>query len=394
MKCNYQPSALPNTRIDVADVLRAVAIAGIVLIHFIEHLNFYAFPEPQSELWAAINSHVWDITFFVFSGKMYAIFALLFGLSFFIQHDNQAQRGSDFRPRFLWRMVLLMAWGILDTIFYNGDILLLYAACGVVIIPLIRASNKVLITTAIILLLQPIELGCIAVGLVNGGTALPDIGVGALFDGLFPAQAEGSLGDVMAAGIRYGIPMNFLWAIANGRFTQVIALFLIGIYLGRKRLFYNENNNLRIWKRLLVISLTLWAVFIPAEAFLPEMITVPTAQHGLGIALKMWLNFAMMTTYVSAIVIVFYTTRFGKKLSVIAPYGRMTLTHYIGQSVIGTFLFYNWGLGLYRTVGVTASLGMGAALIVLQWLFSHWWSKTHKRGPLEEIWSRLTWINK
>ena len=104
----YTPSTLPNTRIDVADVLRGIAIGGIVLIHFIEHLNFYNFPAPSSRFWAAMDKAVCDTTFYLLAGKMYAIFATLFGLSFYIQHDNQAQEGIDFRPRFVWRMVLLM----------------------------------------------------------------------------------------------------------------------------------------------------------------------------------------------------------------------------------------------------------------------------------------------
>ena len=141
----YAPSLKPNTRIDVADILRGIAIAGIILIHFIEHLNFFLFPEPKNELWNTINTAVWDSTFFLLAGKMYAIFAMLFGLSFFIQHDNQAQKGIDFRPRFAWRMVLLMIFGLFDLLFYNGDILTVYAACGLMIIPLIRASNKVII---------------------------------------------------------------------------------------------------------------------------------------------------------------------------------------------------------------------------------------------------------
>ena len=102
MKYIYSASSLPNTRIDVADILRGIAIAGIVLLHFIEHLNFYSFPEPTG-----LDQAVWDTAFFIFGGKMYAIFALLFGLSFFIQNDNQAKKGVDFRPRFLWRMLLL-----------------------------------------------------------------------------------------------------------------------------------------------------------------------------------------------------------------------------------------------------------------------------------------------
>ena len=110
----YLPSSKPNTRIDVADVLRGIAIGGIVLIHFIEHLNFYNFPDAPTPLWEAVNKIVWDTTFFLLAGKMYAIFALLFGLSFYIQHDNQAQKGEDFRLRFAWRMVLLMLFGLFD----------------------------------------------------------------------------------------------------------------------------------------------------------------------------------------------------------------------------------------------------------------------------------------
>ena len=54
----YAPSLKPNSRIDVADILRGIAIAGIILIHFIEHMNFFLFPEPKNDLWATINSTV------------------------------------------------------------------------------------------------------------------------------------------------------------------------------------------------------------------------------------------------------------------------------------------------------------------------------------------------
>ena len=151
----YKPSTLPNTRIDVADILRGIAIGGIVLIHFIEQLNFYLFRDPSTPFMGWLNDAVWETTFFLLAGKMYAIFSLLFGLSFFIQHDNQAQKGVDFRPRFLWRMVLLMCFGLFDLLFYNGDILTVYAVCGVLIVPFIRASNKVLIWATVFFMLQP-----------------------------------------------------------------------------------------------------------------------------------------------------------------------------------------------------------------------------------------------
>ena len=154
----YTPSDKPNTRIDVADILRGIAIAGIILIHFLEHMNFWNFPSPKNEFWASLNQEIFDGTFFLLAGKMYAIFAMLFGLSFFIQHDNQAQKGIDFRPRFLWRMILLMLFGIFDLMFYNGDILFIYGVCGVIIIPLIRASNKLIWALIVLMLMQPVEL--------------------------------------------------------------------------------------------------------------------------------------------------------------------------------------------------------------------------------------------
>ena len=111
----YQPSPLPNTRVDAADILRGIAIAGIILIHFLEHMGFYLYPVKPTP----VDTAIWDTVFFMLAGKMYGIFAMLFGLSFFIQHDNQAKKGVDFRPRFVWRMILLAAWGVIDLVFYN-----------------------------------------------------------------------------------------------------------------------------------------------------------------------------------------------------------------------------------------------------------------------------------
>ena len=137
----YTPSLKTNSRIDVADILRGIAIGGIVLIHFIEQLNFYKFPPASCEFMASLNQTVWDSLFFMLASKMYAIFSMLFGLSFFIQHDDQAQQGKDFRPRFLWRMVLLFCWGLFDLLFYNGDILTVYAVCGVLVVPFTRSPH-------------------------------------------------------------------------------------------------------------------------------------------------------------------------------------------------------------------------------------------------------------
>jgi uncharacterized protein len=390
----YRPSDRPNTRIDVADILRGVAIGGIILIHFIEQLNFYVFPEPSSPFWGAVNQGVWDTVFFLLAGKMYAIFAMLFGLSFFIQHDNQAQKGVDFRLRFLWRMVLLFMFGLFDLLFYNGDILCVYAACGVLVIPLIRASDKVLKVIAFLLLLQPIELVYVIIGAIDPSASPLDLGSLDHFNAVAVAQEHGSIFDVAIAGLRHGQQVNFLWAIENGRLTQTIFFFLVGIMLGRRRLFYNEGNNLALWKTVLRGAAVAFVILVPLYYIVPKQFDSACISNSLNVMLNMWKNLSMMLMIVSGITLLYYQTDAKKWLIKIAPYGKMSLTNYLSQSIFGAMLFYNWGFGLYRYCGHTVALMMGAGFILLQYLFCTWWLKNHRRGPFEELWARLTWIKK
>ena len=383
---HYQPSTLPNTRIDAADLLRAVAVGGIIMLHFIEHLNFYSFP-PLTKF----DEAVWDVAFFVLSNKMYAIFAMLFGLTLFVQHDNQAQRGFDFRPRFAWRMVLLFGFGLLDLLFFNGDILTVYAVCGLLVLPLVRASNRVVLAFALLLALQPVELFYFVGSLVNPGLQPLNLGSDDLFVSILPAQEGGSWLDVAWAGLRYGLPVNFTWALEHGRFTQTLFLFLLGLWLGRRRMFYDEGRNAAVWRRTLVWSLAAFAVLCPLRYTVPQLFTSACAQASLTVMLDMWKNLAMMLFYVSALTLAYHRTRARRLLSGLLPYGKMSLSNYIGQSVVGGFVFYHWGLGLYAVSGHAMSLALGVVFILLQYTFCRLWLRSHKRGPLEQLWHNATW---
>lgn len=392
MKCNYAPSTLPNTRIDVADVLRGIALAGIVLIHCIEHFNFYSFPAPASEFMAKLDQGIWDTVFFLLAGKMYAIFATMFGLSFFIQHDNQAQQGKDFRWRFAWRLVLLFCFGLFDLCFYNGDILTVYAVCGFFVIPLIRASNKVLGIIFALLIIQPIELIYIIGALFNPELTPLNLGSGQYFGTMMPAQANGTFFEALWASLSCGLPCNFLWAIENGRLTQTIYLFIVGIYIGRRRLFYNEGDNLKTWKKVLLWATVGFAVLWPAYEYLPAMADNRTIAKSLNVMLNMWKNFAMMLMIVSGIVLLFYQTKAKKSLMAFSYFGRMSMSNYIIQAILGSFLFYGWGLALHLTCRHTVSFLIGIGMLIVQMVFSYYWFRNHKRGPLEAIWRKLTWL--
>lgn len=387
MSPTYQASSLPNTRVDAADILRGIAIGGIVMLHFIEHMNFYRFP-PLTTL----DRVVWDTMFFLCGGKMYAIFSLLFGLSFYIQHDNQAKKGKDFRFRFAWRMVLLMGFGLIDLLFFNGDILTVYAVGGLLVLPLIRLSNKALGWIAIFLALQPIELFYLAWGSINPSVAPLSLGSGELFGALIEPQSHGTLFEVATAGIVYGFRINFYWAIENGRLTQTLFLFILGILMGRTRFLYLEGDNSQRWVRTMVASIVALFFILPVQQTLPALVENSCISHSLQVMLTMWRNAAMMLFMVCAVTWTYHCTQWGKRLIAIAPYGKMSLTNYLGQSVIGGFVFYGWGLGLYQYSGHSLSLLLGILCVLLQYTFSRWWLHHHSRGPLESLWKRLTWI--
>ena len=144
-------------RVEVADAIRGIAVAMILLIHSIEHFNLYNQTDPDSPLMRLCDQMVWDSLWFTVAGKAYAIFALLFGFSFYIMDRNAAQRGEDFRLRFCWRMVLLFLFGCLNAAFFCGEVLVLYSIVGFVLPLVCRMKTRSLLILAAILMLQPIE---------------------------------------------------------------------------------------------------------------------------------------------------------------------------------------------------------------------------------------------
>lgn len=109
--------------------------------------------------------------------------------------------------------------------------------------------------------------------------------------------------------------------------------------------------------------------------------------------LNSWYNLFFMLCIVASFLLLYWTCN-GKVQKLLAPYGRMSLTDYVSQSIVGSFLYFGYGLELHKVCGTTCSLLVGIVFLILQVLFAHWWFRHFKRGPLETVWHRLTWIGK
>ena len=218
------PILKPSERLKVVDSLRGFALLAIVLLHNLEHYNLYFIPDFYPEWLQSIDKFFWDMIFFLFAGKAYATFSLLFGFSFYIQFSNARKKGIDFRGRFAWRMFLLFLFSQFHALFYNGDILLLYAVVGLVLIPVCKLSDKNVLVIALFLLLQPYEWGRLLYTAFNPDYAITNRYVPyAILSGQVTSQ--GTFWGVLCSNIWTGQLYSNIWQVEAGRLFQTAGLF-------------------------------------------------------------------------------------------------------------------------------------------------------------------------
>ena len=390
----YKTTFQLNTRLHVADALRGIAIVGILLLHNIEHMNFSRYPEVTNELLKWLDKATFDGMFFTFGGKMYSIFAVLFGLSFYIQNDNQMQKGKDFTLRFMWRMFLLLIFGALNTFFYNGDILVAYALFGFLLPFVGKLNTKPLAAITCFLLLQPLEIYQLVSALLNPEYRLINANSWKYYRIMMESQANGTIWECGRDSLMYGQLANLKWNIANGRMTQLPGLFFLGIFLGRLRLFYNEKNNLKTWLGILTLSLIVFFPVYGLYNMLPSSIGRREILSPLMLLCKSWYNLSMTFIYISLLVLLFYfSKRVNRWMMKLTAFGKASMTNYFMQSIVGAMLYYGWGFALFRYCGPTVSLLIGFVMLMAQYYFCRWWFKTHEHGPMESLWKKLTWLN-
>lgn len=367
---------LKMNRVEVVDALRGFAVVAIMLLHFIEHFIYGVYPDATSETAALINQGVWDSLFFIFAGKSYTIFALLFGFTFIVQQRNQESKGNDFGGRFAWRLVILMLFATLNAAFFpGGDVLMLFAVMGFVMIPLRRMSQKALLIIALIFLIQPIELlECLGINF------MPTMLNEAYYPTLKSVTTSGDFWQMIWTNITTGQLASLFWAVDAGRLLQAPGLFILGMILARGDYF---SRGIGFWVEMFVIGFIVSFITYVAKS---------AATESLQIIFTMWYNIAFTAILVSVFVILYQCDSFKKMTNGLRFYGRMSLTNYISQSIIGSIIFFPYALGLAGILGIAWSFVAGVVVMLIQIAFCKMWLKHHKQGPLEGLWHKLTWL--
>ena len=370
-------------RITLIDSLRGYALMGLFLVHMVEYFELYWYQPVPS----AVN----ETMFFLFGGKAYALFALLFGVSFFIIMDRQARRGVDFRARFVWRLVLLLAMGYAHGLIYGGDILQILAVTGLLLVPLYARSSATVLCVAMFFILQVPALLLFALvsnGVLSYSQPLHPV----IQPAVFETYAHGSFGEVLRANLWQGQLGKWTFMLESGRFWNIAGLSMLGFLLARMG-FFTETARYRRWyTRGLVIALVLAVI---TNVFREDVVQLSAGSEGQWIAgnvAGVYGNNALLAVTVLGLILLYQLRAGSKVLGLLAPCGRMSLTIYVSQSILLVPFFYGFGAGAYAFIGQPVSLVLGLALWCVQVWLAHVWFRHYQYGPTEWAWRAATWL--
>jgi len=379
-----------DERVGLIDALRGFALLGILMV------NMAAFRGPvfgeAGDLGTLDRAATFLIALF-FEQKFYVLFSFLFGYGLAVQLQRAASRNAPFVPRFVRRLLGLFLIGVAHALLlFTGDILVTYAILGVVLLLLRNARDRVLLVLAGAL----VTLTVLTFGL-GGAVFAAATSESAGFDQELLAEDESSVqayrsspAEVISERARE-YPGTLGFALV-GQGPSALAMFLIGLWAGRRRLFERVEEHLPLLRRILAAGL----VFGGAGAL---VWATERATSGFGFDLSFFLASAadfgtapfLSASYVAAITLVYRRPAWRSRLGFLAPVGRLALSNYLLQSLVAAFVFTGYGLGLYGSVGPAWGVVLSLAIFAAQVPLSAWWLSRFDFGPAEWLLRSFTY---
>ena len=371
----------------ILDALRGFAILGICLANFPE-FSLWTFSDPAG--WTITDKVTRAVQTFLVDGKFYTLFSLLFGMGFSIQLENAGQKTRTFYRR----MTVLFLIGLIHLLFlWSGDILMLYAAMGM-LLPLFKRlpTRKILYAGGGFLVLPVL---CEAIF----GTTLSDpllneqwricglYGITEVNFGTWLADINGYRG--MLQFLHQGAVERMWEFVVSYRFFKVLGLFLIGYAVGREKIFADLEGNRKLLKGVLSYGLLLGipiGILYTWSSMAGEPLG-PVA-HSVFYLLSVY---PMGFAYAAGFSLLFNRSQEGKGWLLLTKPGRMACTNYLGQSVLGVLLFYGIGFGLGGKVDLLATEAIALGVYAFQIAVSALWLKYFRFGPVEWVWRMLTY---
>lgn len=393
-------------RLAALDLIRGVAVLGILAVNIAGFAGPIAattspnLPAPGSTADVA----TFLVTFIAFEGKLRGLFSLLFGASLllFMTRAEAAGRGGSALQ--LRRLGWLALFGYLHyLLLWWGDILFVYAVCGMIALALRRLEVRQQVTLALMIFAVWHGAGAIDAGIAASREAAVIRGTAnaeRIHDYRAEQTALASTSAHELAGYRAGFAAQVRarataapgWPIglALNNLGEVLPMMLIGMALLRTGFFAGD------WPRGVLRRIAAWG--IGGGGALTALLAIwlwqrgfpPVATRGAGYMFSAFPRLLMIMGYAAALMLAaprLSATRMGQRLRAA---GQAAFTNYLGTSLVMCAIFYGWGLGLVGQVPRAAQplFVIGGWAMMLAW--SQPWLARFRQGPLEWLWRSLT----
>ncbi|GLY25378.1 DUF418 domain-containing protein [Micromonospora sp. NBRC 101691] len=373
----------PVRRLLDVDAVRGFALLGI----FVVNVTFMASGYPGNlvtdpDFDSGLDDAVRTFSSVFVDMKFYVLFSFLFGYSFTLQMAAASRAGAAFPARMLRRIGGLFVLGALHAVFlYGGDILTTYAVACLALLLLRNVQDRTAIRIAVGLYVF-VLVSLVASALFVDRSAFLPGEAEALANGEEATRAllggwESNIEERIA-----GLPLLLIQAVALQGPTA-LGLFLLGMVAGRRQWLSRVSGSGPVLRRIQWIGFPV--------GLLGAIVYAASGGNGnsLGVAASVATAPLLAAAYVATLLRVMHSARTAAVRSALAPAGRMALTNYLGQSVVGLLTFTGIGFGLAGTFSPLALFAFALAVFGAQLVVSALWLRWFRYGPVE--WA-LRWL--
>lgn len=370
---HYAKPISPQSRIDDVDAARGFLLLGIILVNITLLGSPAAFyPGEVMSAWSSLDSMLFRLRGTLLDARFISLYALLFGWGVRLQAVRSHSRALHIR-----RMFWLLCFGVAHNLLWSGDILVTYAILGIVVLyPMVYVttlSNWVLIVFASILLLLVAPMGW--------GMPTSDLN----YHEMITLFNHGSWGDRIRFNLQAGLSLSSQLVL----FAMPAGFMLLGVFLQNIDWFrrYREYH----WQHaVFFVAAGLYSAGWVVVFVLDESVFGMSRQllQTSGVSLYTSHLFMALTSLMWLLVIM-YTINRTPLRKFLAAAGRLSLTNYLGQTVLATLFFS--GLNLYGHMKPTGMCVVAIVIYIAQVAASYWWVQHFRYGPAEWLWRTLTY---
>ncbi|MGM0971730.1 MAG: DUF418 domain-containing protein [Bacillota bacterium] len=374
-------------RIISLDIMRGFAILGIFLVNMLSFHSPYLYIDPFEWWDSPADKGTYAFIDIFVQASFYPLFSMLFGYGLVILRERAMAKGLGFGGMAARRFSLLLLIGIIHAfLIWHGDILINYAIFGFIFLLFVKMSGKNMLLTGVLLYIIPNLLFVLLLFATVLFVPPEDLSIYDQEAALASLQAyqNGSFSEITVQRIQDWSGVNNLASLPI-MLASIFPLFLIGGGAAKLRWLEEPEKNRAFLMKIMLVSLAAGLLFKSLPYLTESSLGLDYMQDIFGGPL-------LAIAYGLGIAVMMKNSQGPGFLLPLSYVGKLSLSNYLFQSIISTFIFYSYGLGFYGKVSAFWGTLLVIFIFAFQVIISRFWLARYYYGPVEWLWRSFTYL--